>query len=441
MLVRHREVPASRYEEKGERRQKGGQLWEFDSPGDLAEAEVKNPGRRGAERGQAWHDRWKYGDIITTEEGNRAALRAGRVPESIYSAYLKAREACEGMVVEAGRVGNTTRRRRRYSDEGDELNVDRMMLGDPLMWERRRRGAKKRVIRIGVRFGGYSWADGEDKFIAGAAAGCAMADALNVMGYETEIIGFCTEEVFSGDRPEVFGQEWVCSVRLKASEEPLDVQRVLTSGLTAMSRAFWFGYEEHNLGMGPTVNGYVRELSSAMREELGLDLLVQEDLGGAPPPDVPDDLWNQMSDVMGGALAAARDAARDGLGGNADDEMEGAKSALDGADGLDEGGFDGGGGDEGDEEKGAADGSEAGLGSDLDEDGGDDGDGFEEDEDGEDGDGFREDQDGEDLGPEIGDDYEPPGDAETPPPPPPPHDHEVDWVAMYGGPPGWAGIA
>jgi len=401
MIVRHTKIDRASYARIGDAG-RGGQLWEFESPGDLAGAPPSTTSSRGRdrERSDEWYQRWQCGDMITTVEGNRDALRAGRVPARLYEAYLEARRACEPAVQEAGRIGNTTRRRRRYGDEGDELNIDRMAAGDPMMWERRKRGAKKRVIKIGLRFGGYSWTDREDKYIASAATGCAMADALAIMGYGVEVIGFDVDELSAGERTECIGEEWVCAVRLKASDEPLDVQRVLTSGLVAMSRTFWYGYRQVTLGCGPDQNGWIRKLSGVMKEALGLDMIIEEDLG-ARPDDVPSDLWDVLSEAARAAQRAARLAFDGDIGESADEEMRAAGDALDELEDLEEAaGSSGSGGDSGE-----ADESGDGRGK-----GGSDGAG---------------------LGASGDDDDEPS----------PHHHHEPpsDWG--YGGPPGWAGIA
>ena len=218
--------------------------------------------------GEGGGSEWVFGSAVVGVEPTRRALRAGRVPRSFLEAYDAARGALQPAVESFARVGRTTRRRRRYSEEGDELNIDRLTTGDPLFWERRKRDAKKRVVRLGVQFGYIAGAN-ENTFIRNAALAAAASDALELVGYGVDIVAVSWGDM-RGDHQ---GEEWTLAVPLKTADERLDVQSVLTTGLVGMSRCFEFalwdreeGNENWNMGM--------QKLSGAARKALSLDALV-----------------------------------------------------------------------------------------------------------------------------------------------------------------------
>lgn len=417
MRCYRRTLPHAQYQANGEGRWYGGKLWLFDEPGDLADA----PSFR-EERGSS-NERWTDGKNVVGLTANRNCLKAGRVPAALYDAFLEARKAVEPKVEEAGRIGNTTKRRRRYSDEGDEVNIDRYMTGDPNFWERRKRGKKKRVIRIGISYSDH-WGARERDYVSRAAAAAATVDALTALGYGTEVWGYSTGRVCDGRMDQ--GQEYTTAVRLKASDQPLDVPKVLTTGLTAMSRRFTFGVYEHE-GCGPEWNSTCDGLSKTMKAELDLDVL----LGDEASSDFDPELVELMAELRKGAHDAARDpkwqgrgaqeeadAFGQGLGALEDLEAE-AQEGMDGegegadaegkdaeAEGAEQGEDLEGGGEEGADEGGAGEGLE----------------------------GMEAGAEGSDAGLGSGQDF-------PPPPPRPRHSHQkdegIDWTEHGFG---WAGI-
>ena len=285
-------------------------------------------------------DSWTFGRAVVGIEENRRALVAGRVPASIFSAYVAARGALQPVVDEFSKIGRTTRRRRRYADEGDELNIDRLATGDPLFWERRKRGAKKRVVRLGVQYG-YTAAAGESTFVRNAALATAAADALSLLGYGVEILAVSWGLMTQSHH----GEEWTLAVDLKRSDEPLDAQRVLTTGLVAMSRAFEFALWDQECGGVNTWNMRVPPLSRAARRALGLDALIGQsldvdDAGGAAFHDELDGFLRRASEAASGLPAAgmfepeagmdeAIDQALSGSGGDEDDAGAGGAAGGD----------------------------------------------------------------------------------------------------------------
>src|SRR5262245_46637049 len=294
MHVYRSTIDRSRYAANGEHR-RGGRLWRFDEPGDLADAPSFGQQETGHHHSEAWTD----GRNVQGLEANAACLKRGQVPSVLYDAFLAAREACDPVVQEASRVGNTTKRKRRYSDEGDEVNTDRLAANDPNCWERRKRGKKMRTFRIGISYSDH-WAARERDYVSRAAAAAATVDALTALGYGTEVVAYSTGTVCDGNMEH--GHEWTCAVRLKASDQPVDVQKLLVTGLTSMSRRFTFGIYEAE-GGGPRWNSTCDGISRTMREELGLDLV----LGDEASADFDPEILDMISQIRTGAEAAARD--------------------------------------------------------------------------------------------------------------------------------------
>lgn len=114
------------------------------------------------------------------------------------------------------------RRRMRWCDDGDYLDEDRAMIGDPMAW----RGAKRKmsvgvsVIDIMFKWGGSHHQTGESLFWSGAAA-IALSDVLEGQGYATSITAVGI--LGSRDTDELH----VIKVALKNPEEPLRIDTTI----------------------------------------------------------------------------------------------------------------------------------------------------------------------------------------------------------------------
>lgn len=188
------------------------------------------------------------------------------VPAPEYLPMLdKARETLESVGESAcGEFAITKRRRTAIRDEGDEVDVDRMLEGRADCWRTSIRGRAGRVFRLGWEHGHSAAAT--DKFFAevGATVG-VLADALTVRGYSLEVVG-----LVSSSSPWCLGRKGdapcatVEAVTILRAGSPFDAAAIGAWAERAFARRVVFSRQA-----GSVVHG-----TPGLSAALGLDWLV-----------------------------------------------------------------------------------------------------------------------------------------------------------------------
>jgi hypothetical protein len=220
--------------------------------------------------GGGMSDSWYFGSYLQSVEANQEACVSGRVPEPIWEEYLRVRDKLQPVMDDFIHLGVSTRRRRVYAEEGSELNLDRLAVHDPSCWERRKRGAKKQLIVLGIQYG-YVAGAGEKVFVKNAAAAAAASDVLERLGYAVEIVGVSWGTLTYAQTK---WDKWsmINTVTIKRSTEPLDPQNVLIIGLPAVSRVFEFGVWDAYAKSG--WNMHCPPLTKEQEEMIGIDAFI-----------------------------------------------------------------------------------------------------------------------------------------------------------------------
>ncbi len=162
----------------------------------------------------------------------------------------------------------SVKRKRVWSEDGAELDIDRIMTGDPQHWVNTKRNGKKRVIKIAVN-GSMSWNNGSGAFAKNVALAYVTAEALENLGYGVEIVTLMSSWCLTND----LGQDENAMVfDLKKSSEPVDVERVGSIGLPSLLRYYTFIARDFIFRQD---NGNCRKTSDEMKGFLGIDILVE----------------------------------------------------------------------------------------------------------------------------------------------------------------------
>lgn len=115
------------------------------------------------------------------------------------------------------------RRRGSWTNEGDEVCMERVYLGNlDTAWHRvsPRQANGPSVVRLFVRIGANASVSPEQLFWSGAVA-LTLCDALEEAGYAVEIVGFSESKgVYSDEKLSLF------TVKVKGSDEPLNMTRL-----------------------------------------------------------------------------------------------------------------------------------------------------------------------------------------------------------------------
>jgi len=217
--------------------------------------------------------KWTWGKHFTEKDEHLQALNHGRTTPTLLTQYKKIRTLLESKIRVSKFQGKgiSCKRKRRYMDDGDEVDIDRFLANSDEPWVTTKRNRKTKNIRIGINFG-LSFGNNEASFGRLVGAGAYISDVLTKMGYATEIIGMCYTACPS--TPKKYDK--TCTmITFKGSNERLDVQRILSMGLTGLLRHeifkvhhSYFGYMG-SMGMQATV-------TDEHKQELKLDYIVEQ---------------------------------------------------------------------------------------------------------------------------------------------------------------------
>lgn len=211
-------------------------------------------------------EEWTYGTGVVGRDNLKRALMIGETSENLIAEYHKIREEIErkaGISRFTGR-GLSCRRKRVIRDDGDDLSMSRLMGGSDVYWGTTERKSKRANVRIGMNFG-IAGGHGESAFARLGATLAVMSDILTKMGYAVEIIAFDFCRYNGKNNWKHFG----LSIPVKSPNEPLDIHRVMTSGLQGLLRDFVFGVNKHIYKFNSSM-GSQCETSDAYKEELNL---------------------------------------------------------------------------------------------------------------------------------------------------------------------------
>lgn len=172
---------------------------------------------------------WTYGGDWTDEPTTRAGLLAGEAPAAALAAYeaLSSQYSADTLNTQPA---PTRRRRQVWSDQGDEIDTDRMNARHDRPWRATVIGRNAPIIRLALNIG-LSGGNDSATFAQVAATAAAIADALTLSGYSVEIIGVCATQNPSGSGT-------VYTFPLKSSHEPLDARRILSASAPGLLRAY-----------------------------------------------------------------------------------------------------------------------------------------------------------------------------------------------------------
>jgi hypothetical protein len=231
-------------------------LW-CDTAEDLA-------GYRTADRGDAV---WQYGSL-QTRAATVEAFTAGRATPA-------QREAFDA---EAGRWRDATRKLRdalpsrrrklRYREAGDVVDVGRYLSDRPDCWETLQRGRSMPAVVVGFNVC-LSSGNEEADFIATVSKAAACCWALSEAGYAVRVVGCALTQNLTGTRYDWCGPAWVA----KDWQAPLDVERLLSYGHPGVLRDFAFGLWEDEAG-GKSPYGVAMQPGKVQARELGVDLFL-----------------------------------------------------------------------------------------------------------------------------------------------------------------------
>lgn len=177
---------------------------------------------------------WAYGSARSSAQ-TQEQLRKGQPSEAAYQRYSEIRGALATDIADLSMRAVSGARRRCYGDDGDEVDIDRFVTGDPACFTSRRPGAKRRLVRLGFEICNAAVVS-EDAFVETVSAACAAVDLLEKLGYAVEV--HCVASTSADDHE---GADVLAvSAIVKHSFQPLDPGELLVCSLPGLLRDYVF---------------------------------------------------------------------------------------------------------------------------------------------------------------------------------------------------------
>jgi hypothetical protein len=207
---------------------------------------------------------WTSHPEFPTFEDAWNAMEEGRAP-STFLAQLDSYRGTFVETIEANGWAESRRRRLVWGDDGDEANVDRVLVGHERPFRRSVAGRMSQVIRLGLDSTALgAWEGGQFARVGGLLA--AIAETIERQGRSVEITLIETE---NSDRR---GTHYVHACTLKHASDPVDLERIGAVSSPLFARIVCLVTDIFDAGQ---YSQPVRHRDRPnMAEELGLDAIV-----------------------------------------------------------------------------------------------------------------------------------------------------------------------
>lgn len=223
--------------------------------------------------GHSCGDKWAFG---TDEEYNsrqkvKSAMELGRSKPSTLKKVSEKRDSILNSESVKSAIRNnvlTTRKKRVYRETGSELDIDRVLCGDPNHWQSTTNFSKNKFVRIGISYT-LSCGNGSEEFENIAAIGCVACEALTLAGYSVEIVALGVASAI-GEY-----SEGGCVTVIKQANQPLDINSICVSGIVGMYRGFTFDVWDKHLNPD-TDKGMAKPTTNKFKELYKIDHVIEK---------------------------------------------------------------------------------------------------------------------------------------------------------------------
>ncbi len=221
---------------------------------------------------------WRFGSERDLE-AVRKVSRLGLPNPGLLKAYDRAAQEIENAFHELAGDARSTRRKRVLSETGDDHSVDRALSGNAVTSYERKRGAKKKLVRICLQATNAA-AVGERSYARRAALATAAAELFYRLGYAVEVTYAAKTWVpdrrsscLGSARKARGGFDLIVTAPLKAPTQVIDPYAILCSGVQGIARSPVLEVYE-TIAPGESWNNAVKPIPEQLTEALGFDVLI-----------------------------------------------------------------------------------------------------------------------------------------------------------------------
>lgn len=228
--------------------------------------------------------KWTYGTQFTDRIATKEALLSSEVPDTMWKIIDKLRDSLLALeeVKKLLDMAPSIKKLRKFGPSGDDLDIDRVLCGDPNHWQYTTKGRKTNVVRIGLNISMSAY-NKEDKFLKIVALASVAADLVIKAGCSLEFIlcGLSVDVQEEGNNPYLdpegdaignLGDGFSGSIfTIKKAEEPFDLARIACLGIPGLFRHYMFVARTAYLSSSVTPGmGVSKPVPSEMYERIGL---------------------------------------------------------------------------------------------------------------------------------------------------------------------------
>ena len=231
-------------------------------------------------------DDWTFAD--SSRQETKKLLETGDAKDSLIDMIndVKDELELEGIADITGQV-KSCKRQRRFAVDGCEIDINRVLTGEPEVFSLMKRDGKKQFVTVGINCS-MSHAHGEREFARNTAVAYVTAELLESLGYGVEIrLVSCTSDnghksVLRKNFADVCGikkvqnfslwkSQFCISAVAKETDKPVDIRNVSATALTGYLRRHVFAVKHMLFGKA---GGCVEKTPADMLKFIGCDLLV-----------------------------------------------------------------------------------------------------------------------------------------------------------------------
>lgn len=208
---------------------------------------------------------WIFGNTFKNMETSRKCLIEGSVPEVLLDRVEELKQelfASHPELLDFEKRARKMKRKKSFSEDGGELNIDRYMSGEPEYWQRSIKQPKKHVVKIFINYAVGADTDTE-VFTKNVIAAVVIVDILRLANVNSEVwIGALGRKQKHGlHLTGVF-------CKLKSANDPVDFSRLLSCSAPALFRYWTFSAWLNLLAGSVMTSGYGKILNNNEAEEI-----------------------------------------------------------------------------------------------------------------------------------------------------------------------------
>jgi len=212
-------------------------------------------------------NKFMFGKEFPSLEKTTSAINKGQSSNETLKLVTKLSSQLKPIISGLAPNGHSIKRKRRFGEEGANLDIDRLLCGDPYHWTKMSTNRTPPLVKLWVNIA-MNAGMSSSCFQKASALVITMAKQLEQMGFSTEINAVaCSNVQTIKDR-----HDFVMVMPIKKASEKLDVNRVSTIGLDGIFRYFTFSMRENLVhdGMGDGGHGSSQGVSDKVKKELGI---------------------------------------------------------------------------------------------------------------------------------------------------------------------------